>query len=467
MKPRRTLPQARPPRVALISLGCPKNLVDSEKMLGQLAEAGCTIIADAAAADVVVVNTCGFLAAAREESLGVIREALALKAGGSAQRVVVAGCLAQRDGENLARQVKGVDAIVGINNRNDLARAVLGSEAEGGGTFTAVQSYAQRLGGGAAAVGEDTGRLRLTPRHTAYLRVGEGCSQGCTFCTIPAITGPFRSKGPHQVLAEAAELVADGAIELNIIGQDTTSYGRDIGFRPGLGGLLRLLDKLEGVQWIRLMYAYPTGVDDRLIEALAESPRVVKYLDIPLQHIADPILSAMRRKITQRKTEALLEKLRRRVSGLHLRTTFIVGFPGETREHFRQLLDFVQAFKFDAVGVFEYSSERGTPAARLSGRVGSAAARRRREQLMLAQQEVAFAANAAAVGKPLRVLVDGQDARGRCVGRHAGQAPDVDSICYLTAQRAAGKILDAQVVGWQDYDLVVRPSRKPGPKRTQ
>ena len=455
-KPQNT--DSTPPTVALVSLGCPKNLVDSEKMLGQLAEAGCAIIADPAAADVIVVNTCGFLAAARDESLGVIREALAHKAAGRARRVVVAGCLAQRDGQKLRRRVPGVDAIVGINNREDLATAVLGDG--GGKSFLAVQSYAQRVRAGGAAVATDTGRLRLTPRHTAYLRIGEGCSQGCTFCTIPAITGPFRSKPPRQVLDEAAELAADGAVELNIIGQDTTSYGRDIGYRGGLGRLLRELDKAAAARWTRLMYAYPTGVDDGLIDALAECPHVVKYLDIPLQHIADPILKSMRRKITRRATEALLEKLRRKVPAVALRTTFIVGFPGETDKDFEQLVAFVRAFQFDALGVFEYSKEPATPAARLGGAVPASVASRRREQLMLVQQEIAFAANAAAVGKRLRVLVDGQDAAGRCIGRHAGQAPDVDSMCYLTAKRASGSMVDAEVVGWQDYDLVVRPGKK-------
>ncbi len=459
----KSLPK-NPPTVALVSLGCPKNLVDSEKMLGSLAAEGCAIIADVAAADVIIINTCGFLAAAREESLGAMREAVALKRKGRARRVIVAGCLAQRDGRKLMRQVKGIDAVIGINNRDDLAAAVFQRNDSRGRTASrhdrpiiSVRSFADRRRLGDATVGDDTGRLRLTPRHTAYLRIGEGCSQGCTFCTIPAITGPFRSKPPQQILDEAAELIADGAIELNIIGQDTTSYGRDIGFRGGLGALLRRLDKLPGVRWIRLMYAYPTGVDDSLIDALAECPRVVKYLDIPLQHIADPILKSMRRRITRAATEQLLQKLRRHVKNIAIRTTCIVGFPGETEKQFQELLAFAKDFRFDALGVFEYSREAGTSAARLRPAVKKAVAARRRDELMLAQQQIAFAANKAAVGRRLFVLVDGTDGNGRCIGRHAGQAPEVDSVCYLTARRRPGSIIKCQVVDWQDYDLIVQP----------
>ena len=452
--------------VALVSLGCVKNLVDSEKILGQLAEAGCVVCAEPDQADVVVVNTCGFLASAREESLEVVREALAYKAGGTARRVVVAGCLAQRDGQSLREQLPDLDAVVGVNNRHDLAEAVLGQ-----GDFTAVAAFAPRPSrhrdSGQAdptpAVSDDRGRLRLTPRHTAYLRISEGCGQGCTFCTIPAIRGPFRSKPIDLVLDEARELIADGAVELNIIGQDTTSYGRDIGYEAGLAGLLRRLNDLEGLRWIRLMYAYPSLVTDAIIDALAECPRAVKYIDLPLQHIADPILTAMRRQITRRQIEGLLDRLRRRVAGLTLRTTLIVGFPGETEDLFAELVSFVKAFRFDAVGVFEYSKEAGTPAAKLDQDVPARVRQARQEELMLVQQEIAFSANARRVGQPIELLVDGVDQQGRCVGRHAGQAPDVDSLCYLTEPRPDGSFVSAEVVDWADYDLIVRPE-SPDPK---
>ena len=448
-----------PTTVALVSLGCPKNLVDSETILGELAAAGCIVCAKADAAEVIIVNTCGFVAAAREESLSVIREAVALRDNGPVRRVVVAGCLAQRDGDDLRRQVPGVDAVIGLNDRAQLAQAVLGE-----GEFTAVRPYAARrreLGQDVTA--DDTGRLRLTPRHTAYLRVSEGCSQGCSFCTIPAICGPFRSKEPGRVLAEARELIADGALELNVIGQDTTSYGRDIGYDAGLAGLLREMNDLDGARWIRLMYAYPSSVTDELIEAMAVCDRVVKYIDLPLQHMADPILKAMRRGITRSQTERLLERLRARVEGLAVRTTFIVGFPGETDAMFEQLCAFVRAFRFDAMGVFEYSQEADTPAAALVNEVPPDLRRHRREQLMLAQQEIAFVANAGRVGESVDVLVDGVDTEGACVGRHAGQAPEVDSVCYLTDPRPAGTLVTGVVADWADYDLIVQPS--PGGKR--
>ena len=441
------------PTVALVSLGCPKNLVDSEKMLGQLAQHGCVVGAEAGEADVIVVNTCGFLAAAREESLEVIREALKLKAHGKVRRVIVAGCLAQRDGQKLFKLVPGVDAVVGVNNRDDLASAVLGE-----GRTIAIDRYG-RAGQDGSNIGDDTGRLRLTPRHTAYLRISEGCGQGCAFCTIPAIRGPFRSKPIEQVLQEARELVADGALELNVIGQDTTSYGRDIGYKAGLAGLLRQLNRVDGVRWVRLMYAYPSQLGDDTIAALAECGRVVKYLDLPLQHIANPILSAMRRRVTRHQTEELLERLRRRVPGITLRTTFIVGFPGETEADFQELLEFVQNFQFDAAGVFAYSKEPGTLAARLRPTVPNRVKQRRLEGLMLAQQQIAFTAAAGRVGESLEVLVDGMDSAGRCVARHAGQAPDVDSLCYLTSRRQAGKFVIATVAGTENYDLIVRPAR--------
>ncbi|NQU75781.1 MAG: MiaB/RimO family radical SAM methylthiotransferase, partial [Planctomycetes bacterium] len=345
-----------------------------------------------------------------------------------------------------------------------LTKAVLGE-----GDFTAVASYRARPG--AETINDDCGRLRLTTAHTAYLRIAEGCGQRCTFCTIPAIRGPFRSKLPEQVLAEAEELIADGAVELNVIAQDPTSYGTDIGYAAGLAGLLRALDGLAGVRWIRLMYAYPSGVSEAVIDALAKCRHVVKYLDLPLQHIADPVLAGMRRQITSEQTHRLLASLRQKVPGLVLRTTFIVGFPGETEGDFGQLLELVRAFRFDALGVFEYSNEQGTPAAKMDGQVPAETRAARREQLMLAQQEIVFAANAAQVGRPIEVLVDGITADGHCFGRHAGQAPEVDGVCYLTESREPGRVIRATVTGWEGYDLIVRPDNvqagRPGKRHTK
>ncbi len=427
----------------MVSLGCPKNLVDSEKMLALLAEGGCLVGAPMEDADVIVVNTCGFLSAARDESLDVLAEALACKESGGARRVVVAGCLVNRDAEKLFELAPGVDAIVGVNDREDILAAVTGTQR--------VAKVAACTG----APGSDAGRFRLTPRHTAYLRISEGCSQRCTFCTIPDLRGPFRSKPPEDVLAEAQELIADGAVELNVIGQDTTSYGQDLGGGESLASLLRTLDALDGAEWIRLLYAYPRNFTDELIDAMADCSHVVPYVDIPLQHISDGVLRRMGRRVTRVQTEELLAKLRSRIEGMTIRTTFITGFPGETDAQFEELLDFVREFRFDALGVFEFSPEEGTPAAALDGAIHDDVKAARAEAIMLAQQEIVFAANEAMVGREIDVLVDGIDERGVCVGRSAAQAPDIDSVCCLTQPVEAGRFVRGEVVGSDDYDLIV------------
>ena len=433
-----------PCRVALVSLGCPKNLVDSEKLAAHLAEAGCLVGADADEADAIVVNTCGFLSAAREESLEVISEALSLKESGSAKRVIVAGCLVNRDGDELFDVAAGIDAIVGINDRQAIVQAVLGDER--------VSTISD-----AGAVGDDRGRFRLTLPHTAYLRIAEGCSRHCTFCTIPSIRGPFRSKPMDLVLEEARELIDSGAIEISLIAQDTTAYGNDLSEGDDLAALLRALSDLDGLSWIRLMYAYPMGFSDATIAAIAECERVVPYVDMPMQHISDPVLKRMGRQVTRAQTEELLGKLRDRMPDIALRSTFIVGFPGETDEQFAELLEFVEQFEFAAAGVFEYSPEPGTPAAKLDGAVEETVKADRAEQLMLVQQAIVFDVNADAVGQRIDVLVDGEDNDGLCVGRHAGQAPDIDSVCILAEPAEAGRIVGAKVVDWSDYDLVVQP----------
>jgi ribosomal protein S12 methylthiotransferase len=436
----------------MVSLGCPKNLVDSEKILAHLAEGGCVVGASLDQADVVVINTCGFLSSAREESLGVIRDAVARKQSGAVRRVVVAGCLVNRDAEKLFDLAPGIDAIVGVNDRDSILSAVLGRR-----RIRRVSDVPMaKVGAAHPSILSDAGRFRLTPRHTAYLRISEGCNQRCTFCTIPAIRGPYRSKPPADVLAEARELAGDGAIELNVIGQDTTTYGVDLPDpRPNLAGLLRQLDRIPGVAWIRLMYAYPLHFTQGLIDAMAELPHVAKYVDLPLQHIADGVLRRMGRRVGRKATEDLLHRLRERIPNLTLRTTFIVGFPGETEEEFAELLDFVQRFRFDALGVFEYSPEEGTPAGRLRDQVEPHVKARRSREIMLAQQKIAFAANRRRVGTNLRVMVDGTDPSGRCIGRHEGQAPEIDSVCILDHPLPAGSLVEAKVVGSEGYDLRV------------
>ncbi|MBS3735003.1 MAG: 30S ribosomal protein S12 methylthiotransferase RimO [Phycisphaerae bacterium] len=430
--------------VAIISLGCAKNLVDSERMLALLAEAGYAVAAPLDEADVIVVNTCGFIAPARDESLAAIRQAVALKGTGRAQRVVVAGCLVTRQREALRRAVPGIDAIVGVDDREQIARAVAGD-----GPATRLSPCTGRIGG-------DTPRFRLTPRHTAYLRIAEGCSQGCTFCTIPAIRGPFRSRPAAQVLAEAEQLARDGAIELNVIAQDTTGYGRDLPGDWTLAKLLRALDAVDGVRWIRLHYAYPRRFDDALIDAMAGCERVVPYVDLPLQHISDTVLRRMGRGVTRAQTERLLDRLRQRLDAPTIRTTFIVGFPGETDAEFAELLDFVRQQRFDEVGAFSYFAEDGTPAAEMDGQVDAEVIDARAAELIETVDGIARRRAAARVGQRLDVLVDGVGADGRPFARHARQAPEVDSICLLDGPAEPGTVVPGEVTGAEGANLLCR-----------
>ncbi|MFO0973813.1 MAG: 30S ribosomal protein S12 methylthiotransferase RimO [Phycisphaerae bacterium] len=456
------------PRVSFVSLGCPKNLVDSEKMLGLLAEAGCAVVAPGLPADVMVVNTCGFLSASRDEALDILRDAADQKRRGSLRRLVVAGCLAQRDGQGLVDAVPEIDALVGVNNRADVVEAVLAKRPVRRGG---------RAGAGRAAalpvlhLGDyhpmqdgawsDRARLRLTPRHYAYLRISEGCDQKCTFCTIPSIRGPMHSKSPDEIEAEARELIADGASELLLIGQDTTSYGRDRGAAGGLASLLRRLDRLEGLRWLRLMYVYPTEVDAGLIEAIAGCERVVKYVDIPLQHSHDRVLKAMHRRIDRAATERLLGDLRRAMPEVTIRTTFIVGFPGETATEFDDLLAFVGEQQFDMVGAFAFSSEPGTPAGRMKRQLPEREKQARVAALMESQRAVAYAKAAARRGQTFEVVIDGFGRDGVYPARHAGQAPDIDSVTHVEGgEFDPGEFVRVRGTGSRGYDVLARPARQ-------
>jgi ribosomal protein S12 methylthiotransferase len=478
--------------VAFVSLGCPKNLVDSERMLGLLAQDGLALTPDAGEADAIVINTCGFLEASKEESLKEIREAIELKRSGRCKRVVVAGCLVQRHKTRLLSDAPGIDRLVGVFDREHIVEAVRGQanpRQEHGHFLGKYHDLSRELAAqgqsGQSAVGsgqegrpretkinrlpvfeDDRARLRLTPRHFAYLRISEGCNQGCTFCTIPSIRGSMRSKPIEQVLAEGRELAADGAVELNLIGQDTTSYGTDIGFGPGLSGLLKTLDReLPDVHWLRLMYAYPSCFTDEMIRTIADCGRVVKYIDMPLQHISDELLTKMRRRVTRREIEMLLEKLRRWVPGIAIRTTFIAGSPGETDEQHQELVRFVRDFGFDMMGVFPYSQEPGTPMGRMEGQLPDEVKRQRVEELMLAQQEVAFAKSRRMVGQTIDVLIDrpaGRDAEDGYVGRSQSQAPEIDSVTFVHGKRLhAGQLVSVKVTDFQAYDLIAEvPKRK-------
>ncbi|RME41503.1 MAG: MiaB/RimO family radical SAM methylthiotransferase, partial [Planctomycetota bacterium] len=361
---------------------------------------------------------------------------------------------------SLLQRIRGIDALVGVNNRDDIVRAVRGN-----GRRRAKRSPDVFLGAYHPFVQLDTARLRLTPRHYAYLRISEGCDQKCTFCTIPSIRGRMHCKPPDVVLAEARELIADGASELILIGQDTSSYGEgDFPFEVKLDGLLRRLDALDGVRWIRLMYVYPTAITDALIDALAECDRVCKYIDMPLQHINDRILKAMHRRITRAETEAVLAKLRERIPNLTLRTTMMVGFPGETEAEFAELVDFVRAFRFDALGTFAFSREPGTPADRMADQIPEAVKRERVAALMEVQREAAFQRAREWIGRSFEVVVDGRDDSGTCIARHQGQAPEVDGVTKLPGVEVEpGSVLTVRCVNHENYDLVARSLETPLP----
>ncbi|HEY7090408.1 MAG TPA: 30S ribosomal protein S12 methylthiotransferase RimO [Tepidisphaeraceae bacterium] len=468
--------------VAFVSLGCPKNLVDSERMLGLLAEDGLAITPDPAGADAIVINTCGFLEASKTESMREIRDAVRMKEAGRCKRVVVAGCLVQRHKTKLLADEPGIDRLVGVFDREHIVEAVRGKEnprQEHGHFLGKYHDLSRELAAQTGIQGgketrtnrlpvfeNDRARLRLTPRHYAYLRMSEGCNQGCTFCTIPSIRGLMRSKPLDQILLEARELAADGAVELNLIGQDTTSYGTDIGYAAGLSGLLKTLDReLKDVRWLRLMYAYPSCFTDDMIRTIADCGRVVKYIDMPLQHINDEILTKMRRRVTRREIETLLDKLRKWVPGIAVRTTFIAGSPGETEDQHEELVHFVKDLGFDMMGVFPFSAEPGTPMGRMEGQLSDEVKQARVEELMFAQQEVAFAKARGMVGKTTEVLIDrpaGRDEEDGFVARAAWQAPDIDSVVFVHGEGLhAGQMVDVKVTDFQSYDLVAEvPQRR-------
>jgi ribosomal protein S12 methylthiotransferase len=435
--------------VAFVALGCPKNMVDSEKMLATIGESGFIISADVDNADVVVINTCGFIQPAKEEAIDAIKTAIRLKKKHKIQKVIVAGCLSQRMGQSLAEVAKGIDAIVGLGTRERIGEII--------STTLSADKHQAPLTflDGAEGISDDRGRLLITPMHWAYLRISEGCNRKCSFCTIPSIRGRFRSKPPDLVLSEAEELVKNGAVELNIIAQDSTSYGKDLGLKDGLLKLIKELEKIERLKWIRLMYLYPSGIDEKLIETIAESQRIVNYIDMPIQHINNDILKDMHRSDTKEKIIDLLKTLRKAIPDVVLRTTIIAGFPGETDEKFAELVEFIKWARFDALGCFPFYAEAGTEAAKMDGQLPNHVKNERVEKVMLSQQKIAFEKNKTRIGQQLTCLLDSAEAKGRAQGRFYGQAPHIDSICYIEKCSAnAGQFIDAKVTATRDYDIL-------------
>jgi ribosomal protein S12 methylthiotransferase len=407
------------------------------------------ITSDPENADVVVINTCGFIAPAKAEALEAVKHAVHCKLNGSVKKVIVAGCLPERLGRQLFEQADGIDAIVGLGQRDNIARIIKK-------TILSKQPAAF-LDQSPHTTSDDRARLLITPGHWAYLRISEGCNHKCSFCTIPAIRGSFRSKPEELVLAEAAELVSAGAVELNIIAQDTTHYGRDLKIKNGLSTLLKRLEQINGLKWIRLMYLCPAGIDEELIETIATSEKIVHYLDIPVQHVNNEILKAMYRPDTKDRLRQLIERLRSAIPDCLLRTTIIVGFPSETDQQFNELLDFIEWAEFDALGCFKFYRESGTGAAEMPAQVPDKIKQQRLDELMLTQQKIAFAKNKRRIGDKITCLVDSVDDEGAGRGRFYGQAPDIDSICIIqNCSASPGQFIDTKVIGTEDYDLLVQ-----------
>ncbi|MDZ4656484.1 MAG: 30S ribosomal protein S12 methylthiotransferase RimO [Bythopirellula sp.] len=437
-------------RYAFISLGCPKNLVDSERMLGMLQLDGYQLVNDPQGADFAIVNTCGFIEQARQESFGAIDEMLELKRQGKLRGVIVSGCLAERQKESLLVDRPGIDQLVGVFGREEVTKVadrLIGGLSEQRSVFQPAPTHTL----------PDNQRLRITPKHFAFLKISEGCDRLCTFCAIPKMRGKHVTKPMETVIAEAQELAADGVRELVVVAQDTTYYGLDLYGETRLPELLRQLEQVEGLDWIRLMYLYPMYFSDELIETIAASKKILPYLDMPLQHASDLMLRRMQRRVTRSETETLLGKLRASIPNLVMRTTFITGFPGETDEHVVELEDFMRQHKFERLGVFTYSYEPDTPAAKLPDHLPEEVKTTRRDHLMGVQQEIAFAWNDSQIGRQVDVLLDSAvpGESNAWIGRSYADAPDVDGVVYVSGPGLSlGKLVKCEIVARNEYDLI-------------
>ncbi|MCS6816238.1 MAG: 30S ribosomal protein S12 methylthiotransferase RimO [Blastocatellia bacterium] len=458
------------PKVGWISLGCPKNLVDSEVMMGWLVREGFALTTNVEEAEILVVNTCAFIDPARRESIETILEMAQWKERGRCRKLIVTGCLVERYGDQLRRALPEVDAILGTRELERVVEICREGEEKRRKRSLPVLSaeIASRY-----VEGPTHPRLLTTPRPTAYLKIAEGCDHTCSFCIIPKLRGLFRSRPLESLLKEAEELAARGVRELVLVAQDTTHYGVDIGMREGLATLLRALARIEGIRWIRFLYSYPNHVSDALIETVATEEKVCPYFDIPLQHVSARLLRAMRRGGTRRSLERLIERIRRRLPEATLRTTFIVGFPGETEQDFRELLDFCRSVEFDYAGAFLYSDEEGTEAYGLTGKVPSSVARARQRRLLRELERIAQRRHRRWIGRTVEVLVEGYVAASASSsddrtatplvlrGRMAAQAPEIDGGVILDVGEAKqpprpGEFVQVEILDVFGSDLIGR-----------
>ena len=436
-------------KVSMVSLGCPKNLVDAEVMLGVLSKQEYEITTDEKEADVIIVNTCSFIKEAKQESIDAILDLAERKHDGRCHTLIVSGCLPQRYQEELARELPEVDIFIGTGDYPRIAE-ILAEK-------TGIDTQLRYVGDPDYIYDETLPRLNSSPAWYSYLKIGEGCSNCCSYCIIPQLRGAYRSRPLEALVAEAELLAGRGVKELNIISQDITRYGSDLDDGSTLETLIRRLVKIDGIRWIRLLYAYPDGITDGLIALIRDEPKVCNYLDIPIQHISDPVLKQMKRRSSGQQIRDLVVKLRSEIPDIALRTSLIVGFPGETVDDFNELMQFVEQTQFDRLGVFCYSREEGTPAAAMTEQVSERIKRERYRKLMRAQARLSFRRNRALIGKTEQVIVEGYSEETELLlkGRSARQAPDIDGQVYITAGQAnVGDIVMLRITDSSDYDLI-------------
>jgi ribosomal protein S12 methylthiotransferase len=454
------------PKVGFVSLGCPKNLVDSEVMMGILARSGYEITPRAGDADVLVVNTCSFIAPAQQESVQSILEMAEYKKFGRAQKLIVAGCMVERYRDEIREQIPEVDAVIGTGEIEKILEACEGGLRNDQTESAQLPTYLYH---------DLTPRILATPRHTAYIKINEGCDHPCTFCVIPQLRGKFRSRRFESVIREAENLALAGVREISLIGQDTTFYGEDLGLRDGLAVLLERLAQVEDLHWIRFLYCYPNRITPRLLDTIAAHQRLVKYIDVPLQHASRNVLARMKRGSNGDAFLKMLEKARRAIPGVSIRTSFIVGFPGEAENDFRELCDFVRAAEFDWMGVFSYSDEDKSQSFALDRKVDEKTIARRRDTLMSIQKKISAHKLKRHVGQNLQVMLEGPSKDTDLVweARLQGMAPDIDGKVYLTEFEgvndtadlpAPGTLATIEITEAKDYDLIGRVTNFESPR---
>ncbi|MBI3600669.1 MAG: 30S ribosomal protein S12 methylthiotransferase RimO [Nitrospinae bacterium] len=445
-------------KIGLVSLGCPKNTVDSEIVLGNLISKGYSITSDEAEAEVIVVNTCGFIASAKEESIDTILEMAEYKKSGRCQKLIVMGCLSQRYKDEIIKEIPEIDYLLGAGDFKGVTEIIEStspfSPPYKGGEKGEVRLQVREP---VFDLNENTPRILTTPKYTAYLKIAEGCSNRCSFCIIPKIRGTFKSRSAGSIFREAEMLAGQGVKEINLISQDTTMYGADAGMKNGLSELLKGMVKIDGIRWIRLLYCYPAFLKDDMINTIKDEEKICKYIDLPLQHSHDEILKNMMRQERETEIRDLIGKIRKMIPGIAIRTAFIVGFPGEADSHFKHLLNFVKEMRFEHLGVFTYSQEEGTKAAEMPEQIPEDVKKVRRDAIMKEQKKVSLEINKRFIGTTQDVLIEGaSDDNGLLIsGRMQTQAPEIDGVVYIERSDVSpGDILPVKITKAMEYDLI-------------